>query len=102
MRLGAGAHLCYNLVDSVMDRNRRAIPRKITALFGTSVLPALPNVHENNPNGSDAFTLRTYLSAMRLRAGVHLCYVLVDREIDRNRRAILKKIITLFGTSVPP
>ena len=101
MRLRAGVHLVYVLVDKEIDRNRRAILWKIITLFGTSVPPALPNVHENNPKASDAFALRSYLSAMRLGAGVHLVYVLVDREIDRNRRAILRKIITLFGTSVP-
>ena len=102
MRLGAGAHLCYVLVDTVIDRTRRAILRRITTLFSTSVLPALPNDHENDPKASGAFALRPYLSAIRLGAGVQLIYVLVDIVIDRNRRAILRKITTLFGTSVPP
>ena len=102
MRLGAGVQLIYVLVDSVIDRNRRAILRKITTLFGTSVLPALPNDHENDPKASGAFSLRQYLSAIRLGADVKSAFVLADRVIDRNRRAILRKIITLFGTSVPP
>ena len=58
MRLGAGALLCYVLVDIVIDRNRQAILRKITTLFGTSVPPALPIVHENTPKASRAFALR--------------------------------------------
>ena len=37
---------------------------------------------------------------MRLGAGVRLAFVLVDSAEDPNRRAILKKIATLFGTSV--
>ena len=102
MRLGAGAHLCYVLVDTVIDRNRRAILRRIITLFCTSVPPALPNNHKNTPKASGAFALRPYLSATRLRAGAHLFYVFVDSAIDRNRRAILRKITTLFGTSVPP
>ena len=84
MRLGAGVHLVYVLVDREIDRNRRAILWKIITLFGTSVPPALPNVHENNQKASGAFPLRPYLSAMRLGAGVQLIYILVDREIDRN------------------
>ena len=102
MRLGAGVQLIYVLVDSVIDRNRRAIQRKITTLFGTSVPPALPNDHENNPKASDTFALCPYLSAMRLGAGVHLVYVFDDSAIDRNRRAILRKITTLFSILVPP
>ena len=102
MRLGAGAHLFYVFVDSAIDRNRRAIQRKITTLFCTSVPPALPNDHEKTSKASGAFALRPYLSAIRLGAGVHLVYVLVDSAIDRNRRAILRKITTIFGTSVPP
>ena len=39
---------------------------------------------------------------MRLGAGVQLALVLVDSAKDRDRRAILKKITTLLGTSVPP
>jgi hypothetical protein len=39
---------------------------------------------------------------MRLGAGVQLAFVLVDSAKDRNRPAILSKINTLFGTSVPP
>ena len=39
---------------------------------------------------------------MHLGAGVQLALVLVDSAKDRDRRAILKKINTLFGTSVPP
>ena len=51
---------------------------------------------------SRAFTLCPHLSAMRLGAGVRLAFVLVDSAEDPNRRAILKKIATLFGKSVPP
>jgi len=47
MRLGAGAQLAFVLVDSAKDRNRRAILRKNTTLFGTSVPPALPNAMKN-------------------------------------------------------
>ena len=47
MRLGAGAQLAFVLVDSAKDRNRRAIVREITTIFGPSVPPALPNEHEN-------------------------------------------------------
>ena len=75
---------------------------EITTLFGTSVPPALPNDHENTSKASRAFTLRPHLSEMRLGAGVQLALVLVDSAKDRNRRAILRKITTLFGTSVPP
>ena len=39
---------------------------------------------------------------MRLGAGVQLAFVLVDSAKDRNRPAILSKINTLIGTSVPP
>ena len=39
---------------------------------------------------------------MRLGAGVQLALVLVDSAKDRDRRKILKKFTTLFGTSVPP
>ena len=39
---------------------------------------------------------------MRLGAGVRLAFVLVDSAKDRNRPAILSKINTLIGTSVPP
>ena len=39
---------------------------------------------------------------MRLGARAQLAFVLVDSAKDRNRRAILKKIATLFGKSVPP
>ena len=102
MRPSAGAHLLFLHVARAIDRNRRAIVREITTLFSTSVPPALPNVHENDPKASGAFALRTYLRETRLGAGVHLVYVLVDSVIDRNRRAILKKITLLFGTSVPP
>ena len=45
--LEAGAQLASVLIDSAKDRNRRAILRKITTLFGTSVPPALPNAMEN-------------------------------------------------------
>ena len=102
MRLGAGVQLAFILVDSAKDRNRRAIVRKITTLFGTSVPPALPNDHENTSKASRAFVLRPNLSAMRLGAGVQLAFVLVDSAKDQNRRAILRKITTLFGTSVLP
>ena len=71
MRLGAGVHLGYVLVDSVIDRDRRAILRKITTIFGTSVPPALPNVHENDPKASGAFVYRAYLGEIHLGAGVH-------------------------------
>ena len=102
MRLGAGVQLAFVLVDSAKDRNRRAILRTITTLFGTSVPPALPNDHENTSKASRAFTLRPNFSAMRLGAGVQLAFVLVDSAKDRNRRAILRKTTTLFGTSVSP
>ena len=62
----------------------------------------MPNVHENNPKVSGAFALRPYLSAMRLGADVKSAFVLVNSAKDPNRRAILKKIATLFGKSVPP
>ena len=103
MRLGAGVQLASVLIiDSAKDRNRPANLRKITTLFGTSVPPALPNDHENTSKASKAFTLRPHLSAMRLGAGVRLAFILVDSAEDPNRRAILKKIATLFGTWVPP
>ena len=102
MRLGAGVQLAFVLVDSAKDRNRRAILRKITTLFGTSVPPALPNDHENTSQASRAFTLRPHLSEMRLGAGVQLAFVLVDSAKDQNRPAILRKVTTLFGTTVPP
>jgi hypothetical protein len=102
MRLGADVQLAFVRVDSAKDRDRRAILKKITTLFGTSVPPALPNDHENTLKASMAFTLRPHLSAMRLGAGLLLALVLVDSAKDRDRRAILKKITTLFGTSVPP
>ena len=47
MRLGAGAQLAFVLVDSAKDRNRRAIVREISTIFGPSVPPALPNAMEN-------------------------------------------------------
>ena len=102
MRLGAGVLLAFVLVASAKDRNRRAILREITTIFGPSVPPALPNEHENTSKASRAFTLRPYLSAMRLGAGAQLAFVLVDSAKDRNRRAILRKITILFGTSVTP
>ena len=102
MRLGAGVQLAFVLVDSAKDRNRRAILRKITTLFGTPVPPALPNDYENTSKANRSFTLRPNLSEMRLGAGVQLAFVLVDSTKDQNRQAILRKIITLFGTSVPP
>ena len=49
-------------MDSVKDRDRRAILRKITTLFGTSVPPALPNDHQNTSKASRAFALRPHLS----------------------------------------
>jgi len=85
-----------------MQHFSRAILKIITTLFGTSVPPALPKDHENTSKASRAFTLRPHLSAMRLGAGEQLAFVLVDSAEDRDRRAILKKITTLFGTSVPP
>ena len=102
MRLGADVQLAFVLVDSAKDRNRPAILREITTLFGTPVPPALPNNRESTSKASRAFTLCPYLSAMRLGAGVQLAFVLVDSKKDRDRRAILRKITTLFGTSVPP
>jgi hypothetical protein len=102
MRLGADVQLAFVRVDSAEDRDRRAILKKITTLFGTSVPPALPNDHENTLKASRAFTLRPHLSAMRFGAGVQLALVLVDSAKDRDRRKILKKFTTLFGTSVPP
>ena len=102
IRLGAGVQLAFVLVDSAKDRNRRAILRKITTLFGTSVPPALPNDHENTSKASRAFTLCPHLNEMRLGAGVQLAFDLIDSAKVRNRRAILRKITTLFGTSVPP
>ena len=83
MRLGAGVQLVFVLVDSAKDRNRQAILRKITTLFGTSVPPALPDDHENTSKASGAFALCTYLSEMRLGAGVQLVFVLVDSAKDR-------------------
>jgi len=102
MHLGAGVQLAFVLVDSAKDRNRRAILRKIATLFSTPVPPALPNNHENISQASRAFTLRPNLSVIRLGSGVQLAFVLVDSAKDRNRRAILRKITTIFGTSVPP
>ena len=102
MRLGAGVQLAFVFVDSAKDQNRWANLREITTLFSTHVPPALPNDHENTSKASIAFTLCPHLSAMRLGAGVQLAFVLVDSAKDRNRRAILRKIATLFGTSVPP
>ena len=78
------------------------ILRKITTLFSTPVPPALPNDHENTSQASRAFTLCPNLNEMRLGAGVRLAFVLVDSAKDRNRPAILSKINTLFGISVPP
>ena len=75
--------------------------REITTLFGTPVPPALSNDHENTTQASKASALRPILSKMRLGAGVQLAFVLVDSAKDRNRRAILRKITTLFGTLVP-
>ena len=102
MRFGAGVHLVFVLVDSAKVRNRRAILRKITTLFGTSVPPALPHHHDNTSKASRAFALRPHFSAMRLGEGVQLAFVLVDSVKDRDRQAILRKITTLFGTSAPP
>jgi len=102
MRLGAGVQLAFVLIDSAKDRNRRVILRKIITLFGTSVPLALLNDHEHTSNASRAFALRPHLSAMRLGADLQLAFVLVDSVKDRNRRAILRKITTSFGTSVPP
>ena len=102
MRLGAGVPLASVLIDSAKDRNRRAILRKISTLFDTSVPPALRNDHENTSKASTAFTLRPTMSEMRLGAGVQLAFVLIDSAKDQNRRAIPRKITTLFGTSVPP
>ena len=39
------------------------------------------------------------MSEMLLGAGVQLAFVLIDSAKDRNRRMILRKITTLFGTS---
>jgi hypothetical protein len=102
MRLGVGIQLAFDFVDSAKDRNRRAILRKITTLFSTPVPPALPNDHENASQASRAFTLCPYLSAMRLGAGVQLVFVLIESAKDQNRRAILRKITTLFSNPVPP
>ena len=74
---------------------------KINTLFGTPVPPALPNDHENTSKASRAFILCPYLSAMRLGAGVQLVFVLIESAKDRNRRAILRKITTLFGPLGP-
>ena len=100
MRLGAGVQLAFVLVDSAKDRNRRAILRKITTLFGTSVPPALPNDHENTSKASRAFTLRPNLSEMRLGEGVQLAFVLVDSAKDRDRRASLRS--TMYRTLTTP
>ena len=89
MRLGAGVELTFVLVDSAKDRNRQAILRETTTLFGTSVPPALPNDHENTSKANGAFTLCLNLSEMRLGAGVQLAFVLVDSAKDRDGRAIL-------------
>ena len=102
MRLGAGVQVAFELVVSKKDRNRRAILRKITTLFSTSVPPALPNDHKNTSKASRVFILRPHLSEMRLGVGVQLAFVLVDSAKDRNRQTILRGIATLFGTSVPP
>ena len=102
MRFGAGVQLAFVLVDSAKYRDRRAILRKITTLFGTSVPSALPNDYENTSKASRALTLCKHLSALRLGAGVQLVFVLVDSAKDRNRQTILRGIATLFGTSVPP
>ena len=102
MRLGAGVQLAFVLIDSAKDRNRRAILKKITTLFGTSVPPALPNDHENTSKASRAFTSFPHLNEMRLGAGVQLAFVLIDSAKDQNRRAILSTITTLFSTPVPP
>ena len=82
------------------DRNRWAILRKLNTIFGTSVPPALPNDHQKTSKASRAFTLRPHLSAMRLEAGVQLAFVFFDSAKGRNRRAILRKITTSFGTWV--
>ena len=82
MRLGAGVQLVFVLVDSAKDRDRRAIQREITTLFGTLVPPASPNDHENTSKASRAFALCQHLSAMRLGAGVQLAFVLVDSVKD--------------------
>ena len=84
MRLGAGVQLAFVLVDSAKDRDRRAIQRKITTLYVTSVPPALPNDHENTTKASRAFALRPHLSEMRLDAGIQLAFVLIDSAKDRN------------------
>ena len=68
-----------------MQHFSRAILKKITTLFGTSVPPALPNDHENTSKASRAFTLRPHLSAMRLGADVQLAFVRVDSAKDRER-----------------
>ena len=96
MRLGAGVQLAFVLVDSAKDRNRPAILRKITTLFGTPVPPAVPNDYENTSQASRVLTLRPNLSAMRLGAGVQLAFELVVSNKDQNRPAILRKITTLF------
>ena len=102
MRLGAGVQLASVLIDSKKDRDRPAILRKVTTLFGTSVPPAVPNDYENTSKASRAFTLHPNLREMRLGADVQLAFILVDSEKDRNRRAIVRKITTFFGISVPP
>ena len=103
MRLGAGVQLAHALVESAKDRNRPAILRKVTTLFGTLVPPALQNDHENTSIASKAFASCPHLSTMRLGAGVKIAFILVDSAKDRNRqRAILMKITTLFSTPVPP
>ena len=70
MRLGAGAQLVFDPVESAKDRNRRAILKKFPTFFGTSVPSALPNDHENTSKVCEAHALRSYLSAIRLGAGV--------------------------------
>ena len=102
MRLGAGVRLAFVLVDSAKDRNRPAISRKITTLFGTPVPPALPHDHENTSKASRAFFLLPNLSEMRLGAGVQLAFVLVDSAKVRNRRGDFKENHHFIGTSVPP
>ena len=81
MRLGVGVQLVYVLVDCAKDRYRKAILRKITTLFGSSVPPALPNDHGNTSKASRKFAIRSFLSAMHLGAGVLLVYVLVDNDL---------------------
>ena len=48
MRLGADVQLAFVRVDSAEDRDRRAILKKITTLFGAAwVLPGKINAMEN-------------------------------------------------------